>query len=90
MSKMPVYTHAEQIRIASSHGNNVNYLICFGYVDWKKNGALRAAIYILMEYGGIISYDTPPHITTDKNPDGTTDFEKVMQAIEQLRTKYNL
>lgn len=87
MSNMPVYTHAEQIKVASSHGKNINYLVCYGFVDWKKNGELRPAIYVLMEYNGIVSYNTPPHITTDKNPDGTTDFEKVMRAIEELKLK---
>lgn len=86
----PVYTHAEQIKIPSSHGQDINYLVCYGFVDWKRDTNMRPAIYVLMEYRGKVSYDTPPHITTDKNPDGSTDFEKVMTAINDLRVKYNL
>lgn len=86
----PVYTHVEQIRVPSSHGKDINYLICYGYVDWKRDSNLRPALYILMEYRGIISYETPPHIMTDKNPYGLTDFEKVELEVNKLKTKYNL
>lgn len=85
-----VYTHAEQIRINSSHGKDINYLVCYGFVDWKKDTNLRPAVYVLMEYRGKISYETPAHITTDKNPDGSTDFENVMLQINILKNKYSL
>jgi hypothetical protein len=86
----PVYTHAEKISITSSHGDDINYLVCYGYVDWKRNGSLRPAVYVLMEYRGKISYETPPHLMTDTNADGSTDLEKVMDAIQTLKGKYNL
>lgn len=85
-----VYTHVEQLLIPSSHGANVNYIVSYGYVDWKKDGSLRPAIYVLMEYNGRIAYGTPPHITTDVNPDGTKDFDKVMSAIANLKVKHNI
>lgn len=88
--KNPVYTHADQIRIPSSHGDDINYLVCYGFVDWKRDTNLRPAIYVLMEYKGRISYETPPHITTDKNSEGSTDFEKVMTAISNLRIRHSL
>ncbi|OXM85807.1 hypothetical protein [Paenibacillus rigui] len=90
MANTNVYTHAETISIPSSHGPNVNYLVTYGFVDWKKDGNLRPAVYVLMEYNGRISYQTPAHITTDKNADGSTDFEKVMDAINQLKIKHKL
>ncbi|OAB32710.1 hypothetical protein PMSD_17220 [Paenibacillus macquariensis subsp. defensor] len=90
MSNLPVYTHVEKISIPSSHGKDVNYLVCYGYVDWKRNGNIRPAIYVLMEYRGKISYETPPHITTDRNDDGTTDSDKVFGAIDQLKVKHIL
>lgn len=31
-----VYTHVEQFVIPSSHGANVNYIVSYGYVDWKR------------------------------------------------------
>ena len=86
----PVYTHVEQIRIPSSHGENINYLVSYGFVDWKRDANLRPAVYVLMEYRGRVSYETPAHITTDKNPDGSTDLEKVMLQIESLKSKYDL
>lgn len=49
---------------------------------------MRQAIYILMEYNGEISYRTPAHITTDFNPDGSKDYDKVMAAIEELKVKH--
>jgi hypothetical protein len=86
----PVYTHVEQIRIPSSHGKDINYLVCYGFVDWKRDSNLRPAIYVLMEYRGKVSYETPPHIMTDKNSDGSTDFENVMVEISGLKAKHNL
>lgn len=46
----PVCTHVEQIRIDSSHGNDINYLVCYRYVDWRRNNNLRPTVYVLMEY----------------------------------------
>lgn len=86
----PVYTHAEEIRIPSSHGKEINYLVYYGFVDWKRDSNLRPAVYVLMEYNGRISYETPPHIMTDKNPDGSTDLEKVLDALNSLKTKHRL
>jgi hypothetical protein len=88
--KNPIYTHVEQVRIPSSHGKDINYLVCYGFVDWKRDANLRPAVYVLMEYRGKVSYETPPHIMTDKNPDGSTDFEKVILEFNSLIEKHNL
>ncbi|BCG59719.1 hypothetical protein PUR_31440 [Paenibacillus sp. URB8-2] len=43
-----------------------------------------------MEYNGYPAYGTPAHITTDVNPDGTKDYDKVMAAIADLKVRHNI
>lgn len=86
----PVYTDAEVYIIPSGHGPNINYRVCFGYVDWRRDGNLRPAIYILMEYQGKTNYQIPPHILTSPGPDGVSDFIKVMDKIAVLRDKFKI
>ena len=89
-NNMPVYTHVKKVPVKSGHGPNTNYLVCYGYVDWQRDGNLKTAIYVLMEYGGNISYSTPPHILTEKDDTGQSDFIRVMKAVDELRLQYQL
>lgn len=85
-----VYTTVKQYRIQSMHSETTNYLVCYGYVDWDRNGDLRPAIYTLMEYKDFIKYDNPPHILTVLGEDGRSDLDKVLEKINLLREEFDL
>lgn|GEM_PF-1821732 len=88
--KLPVYTNVKVYPVQSSHGPNINYLVCYGYVDWARKGDLKPAIYVLMEYKGYTNYDNPPHILTTLGDDGTSDFSKVMDKISLLQNEFSI
>jgi hypothetical protein len=88
--ELHVYTDVKVYKVPSTHGPNINYLVCYGYVDWAKNGDLKSAIYVLMEYKGYIKYDNPPHILTTLGDDGISDFTKVMDKISLLQSEFNI
>jgi len=86
-----VYNIEEEIIINANHSpdNSVKYHVCYGAVDWRKNGKRRPAVFILMSYHGKKSYQTPAHLTFDfEDSEGNTDFEKVYEALTYLRMKY--
>ncbi|MFL0361659.1 hypothetical protein ACH0BF_01405 [Pseudobacillus sp. 179-B 2D1 NHS] len=83
-----VYNIEEEIIIDANHNpdGNTKYHVCYGTVDWEKNGTRRPAVFILMSYNGKKNYMVPAHLTL--NSEGTTDFEKVYEALTYLRMKY--
>lgn len=83
-----VYNIEEEIVIDANHNPNgsVKYHVCYGAVDWKKDGNRRPAVFILMSYNGKKNYQTPAHLTLDSEE--ITDFEKVYEAMTYLRMKY--
>ncbi|MDA2251859.1 hypothetical protein [Bacillus thuringiensis] len=84
-----VHTVKEEVIIEANHNPNgtVKYHVCYGDVDWERNGEnLRPAVFILMSYNGKKSYTTPAHLTL--NSEGITDFEKVYEALTYLKMKY--
>lgn len=90
MNNRKIHNPDKVIVIPANHAPGVNYLVTYGNVDWKKDGAERTAIYILMEYQGRVSYQTPAHITTERGADGKSDLDRVLEAIEKLKKEYNL
>lgn len=85
-----VYTHIKKYVVNSMHNDTTNYLVCYGYVDWNKDGNLKPAIYVLMEYKGYIKYYNPPHILTMKDKYGKSDLDKVLEKINLLKEEYNI
>lgn len=85
-----VYNHIKKYVVPSMHNDTTNYLVCYGYVDWNKDGDLKPAIYVLMEYKGYIKYSNPPHILTIKDKKGKSDLDKVLEKIDLLREEYNM
>lgn len=83
-----VYNIEEEIIIGANHSSDgsVKYHVCYGAVDWRKNGNRRPAVFILMSYNGRMSYQTPAHLTFDSEE--ITDFDKVYEALTYLRMKY--
>ncbi|MHB8062151.1 MAG: hypothetical protein ACYDG2_05865 [Ruminiclostridium sp.] len=71
----------ESIKIPSSHGENINYIVNYGEVDWNKDDNNKRAVYILMEYAGLINYIRPAHILTHEGINGRSDFENVWDAV---------
>lgn len=88
MSDFKVHNIHEQVIIVSDHekDGSVKYHVCYGEVDWGRNGVRRPAVFILMSYDGKINYRTPAHLTMSS--EGETDFEKVFEALHYLRMKY--
>ncbi|MCD5324149.1 MULTISPECIES: hypothetical protein [Pontibacillus] len=86
-----VHEFWDKIKVPSSHGKDINYVVSYGLVDWDDNvETSRPAIFVMMEYGGNLHRQLVAHITTDKNSNGTTDFEEVMKAINTLKERHNL
>lgn len=88
MSDFRVHTIHEEIVITSNHKDDgsVKYHVCYGEVDWEKNGMRRPAVFVLMSYDGKISYQLPAHLTLDG--EGETDFDKVYEALTYLKNKH--
>jgi hypothetical protein len=88
MSDYRVHNIIEQIIISANHNPNgtVKYHVCYGEVDWERNGKTRPTVFILMSYNDRISYTVPAHLTLDG--EGVTDFEKVYEALTYLKMKY--
>lgn len=89
MSEFKVHTVHERVVIPANHRADgwVDYHVCYGEVDWKRDGNTRPAIFVLMSYGGRINYQSPAHLTMDS--DGETDFDKVYEALTYLKVKYS-
>jgi hypothetical protein len=88
MSDFKVHNIIEQVIIPANHNpdGSVKYHVCYGEVDWERNGNTRPAIFILMSYNDRISYTVPAHLTLDG--ENVTDFEKVYEALTYLKMKY--
>ncbi|KAB7707425.1 hypothetical protein F9802_06640 [Bacillus aerolatus] len=88
MSDFKVHHIHEQVVITANHNKDgsVKYHVCYGEVDWKKDGNKRPAVFILMSYKGRINYQSPAHLTLDAEEE--TDFEKVYKALTYLKMKY--
>jgi len=86
-----VYNPAREIKVPAHHKKpNTYYIVSYGLVDWDKNGDFKPAVYIIMEYNGFRAYQQPAHIITEKNADGKSDFDNVMEAINKLKEEYEL
>lgn len=90
MSDFKVHITHEQVVIPANHrkDGSVKYHVCYGEVDWEKNGNTRPAIFILMSYKGKINYQSPAHLTLDT--DGETDFDKVYEALTYMKAKHKV
>lgn len=76
---------------APQHSSGSYYRVCYGEVDWKEDGNIESAIYILMRYGTDINYRRVAHILTTANAlNELSDLDKVLAAIQKLKAKYNL
>lgn len=76
---------------APQHSEEASYRICYGEVDWFYDGNLKEAIYVVMKYGNKIAYRRVAHILITANPGETeSDFDKVYDAINQLKIKHKL
>ncbi|GED35095.1 hypothetical protein P9G84_16390 [Brevibacillus centrosporus] len=90
MSDFKVHNIKEEIIITANHNPNglVKYHVCYGEVDWEKNGNRKPAVFLLMSYDGKMNYQVPAHLTLDS--EGETDFEKVYEALTYLKHKYQI
>lgn len=76
---------------ALQHSEDACYRVCYGEVDWHEDGNMESAIYVLMKYGDNITYRRVAHILTTANgPNELTDLDKVLAAMQKLKSKHNL
>ena len=87
-----VYTPVKEIKVKAHHDKkNTYYIVGYGYMDWDRKGTnIKPAIYVMMEYNGVRNPHLVAHMVTEKNEDGTSDFENVMAAIDELRQEYGI
>ena len=73
---------------APQHSADAYYRIVYGDVDWEENEIFNRAIYVLMGYGGTLTYRRVAHILTTANtPNDVSDLEKVLSAIQRLKDR---
>lgn len=76
---------------APQHSKDAFYRVCYGEVEWNENESTEEAIYTIMIYGSRPNYRRVAHILTTANGENElTDFDKVLAAMNKLKTKYNL
>ncbi|PFU83462.1 hypothetical protein COK91_07000 [Bacillus cereus] len=74
---------------APQHSHDAYYRVCYGEVDWNEDGNTESAIYVLMRYGKDIKYRRVAHIlTTPNKANELSDLDKVLTAIQKLKTKH--
>lgn len=90
-----VHEEWDCILVESNHGQEVNYRVFYGTVNWNKSaGGMRPAVTILMQYGstsdwadakseGEIDFTMPAHILRE-------DLQSVLEAIRDLAEKHDL
>ncbi|WP_018923563.1 hypothetical protein [Salsuginibacillus kocurii] len=92
MNENPVYKDPLSKHIVSSNQNKGRqYHICFGEVDWGKNGETEYAVYvrICLFKEGIWQYQNyPAHILVTPGEDERSDLDNVMDKINELKREY--
>ena len=76
---------------APQHSEGAFYRVVYGEVDWNENQNFKRAVYVLMGYETGINYRRVAHIlTTSNEPNGLTDFDKVLAAMQKLKDRNNI
>ncbi|MEK3909614.1 hypothetical protein [Oceanobacillus sp. FSL W7-1309] len=89
---IPVYkTPIEEYTVVSNQSKTRYYKVCFGEVDWGRNGETEYAVYVrvvLLKYGQMQYQNYAAHILVAPGEDGRSDLDNVMEKIELLRKKH--
>ena len=89
-----VHEEWDCILVDSNHGQEANYRVFYGAVNWNKSaGGMHPAVTVLMQYGstldwadakseGEIDFTMPAHILRE-------DIHSVLEAIRSLAEKHD-
>jgi hypothetical protein len=92
MNRIPVYRKPiEEYTVVSNQSKTRQYKVCFGEVDWGRNGETEYAVYvrIVLIKNGVAEYQNyAAHILVTPGEDGRSDLDNVMEKIELLRKKH--
>lgn len=92
MLEIPVYKKPEvAYDVESNQSKTRKYEVCFGEVDWGKNGETEYVVYtrILLRNNGKWQYmNYPAHILVIHGQDGKSDFDNVMEKMELIKREY--
>lgn len=92
MMKLPVYRKpVETFEVMSNQSNSRKYEVSFGEVDWGKNGQTEYAVYnlvLLLKDGRWQPQYYAAHILVMPGDDGKSDFDKVMEKMNQLKAEF--
>ncbi|AKL96159.1 hypothetical protein CACET_c27140 [Clostridium aceticum] len=92
MSEVPVYREPKvTYEIKSNQSKTRKYKVCFGEVDWGRNGETEYAVYTrvqLFKNGGWQYMNYPVHILVIPGKDGKSDFDNVMEKMDLIRKNF--
>lgn len=85
--KKPMVSHG----VMSNQSKTRKYEVCFGEVDWGKNGETEYAVYtriLLSNDGHWQPQRYPAHVLVIPGQDGKSDYDNVMEKMELIRKEY--
>lgn len=92
MCEIPVYKKPiVAYEVKSNQSKARKYEVCFGEVDWGRNGETEYAVYIriLLYNNGNWQYmNYPAHILVIPGEDGKSDFDNVNEKIQLIKNEY--
>lgn len=92
MNDFPVYKEPISVREVTSNQSKLRmYHVCFGEVDWGKNGNTEYAIYIrvlLLKNRNWHYQNYPAHILVTPDHNGNSDFDNIMEELNFLKNEH--
>lgn len=91
-TKIPVYKKPiAEHTVVSNQSKTRHYKVCFGEVDWGRNGETELAVYVrvvLLKNGHMQYQNYAAHILVTPGEDGGSDLDIVLEKIELLRKQH--
>jgi len=92
MAEIPVYRKpVVSYEVKSNQSKTRKYEVCFGEVDWRRNGETEYAVYtriLLFKEGKWQYMNYPAHILVIPDQDGKSDFDNVMEKMDLIRKNH--
>lgn len=92
MDIIPVYKRPiDEHTVVSNQSKTRLYKVCFGEVDWGRNGETEYAVYVrivLLKDGQMQYQSYAAHILVTPGEDGRSDLDNVIEKMELLRKEH--
>lgn len=92
MSVIPVYRKPiAEYTVVSNQSRTRHYKVCFGEVDWGRNGETEFVVYtriVLIKNGEPEFQNYAAHILVTPGEDGRSDLENVLEKIELVKVEH--